>query len=665
MDDHRSHRTPTAGPAQSRSRSSLGSDDRANSLLIGFVVAAGVFLITMGAVIQITNDSSDQATDPGPDLDAQARQVLDLILTRPGATTSGNPAWHEDAENLERFGLALVDRPVVLDYDKVQNLRDSNITASHDNGVADYPEVLEALDINNSYDLHLRTYPVFLSVDDSNWVQDKGIEPAYLGHGESGVNGSGTATYAWANGTDHVTLEATITNTHSTDTAIFKVSFILDEADGDNLVVDDQFTKRLWPGENDTIRFRLYEGGSWDTDHNLTARLIGPYGSELQEDVFDPVDLTALDGGEPDHTLMADPASNHFVGGDNLTLYLDHRLSDGSREKSKDVPDAVLSVEDPSGTEVENTTVTLPHNEPYEWTCPAGNCSATGNYTVTLMTPSHDRKAVDQAYVSDSELFAQTKTLTGDAQYEAGLLEDLLAGFDNSTNTDANPEGDVYVDSQSSVERMVENLDSYDLLVVGSNVEHSVMTDANTKYAIRDWVHDGGHLVVLGTSQQNTQWLQPLYGSGTSTANGGISTPDPTHPILQTPESLSYSLYEDHGIAWKLKDEEYYTHVIAKDGDGQQTEDTLAVSKPGVFGNGSVVLTSYIPSELTSVGDDDEPLKFLHNLAVHSYNMVFMDFGPTIPEGADVGSASRVAVVPHPSLPSAQVEVRVVVYMWR
>jgi hypothetical protein len=47
-----------------------------------------------------------------------------------------------------------------------------------------------------------------------------------------------------------------------------------------------------------------------------------------------------------------------------------------------------------------------------------------------------------------------------------------------------------------------------------------------------------------------------------------------------------------------------------------------------------------------------------------SYTMLFLDYGPPIPPGVPVASAERLVAVPHPNVPGAVVEVRLVMYVF-
>lgn len=646
------------------------SGDRASSTVVSFIAAAGVFALTMAFTFHYVSTARPSGNDLEVELQNQVGQALTLTVEEPGFTTAGSTSWQDDPDDLQRFGLAQEGNQNVLDWDKLQELRDGKLEADDSNDAPDYPEVRDALGLDDLTEFHLRTRPLFLPMESSDWGPDPNLEVAHVAHGDDGnenpgsISGSSTDT-----DDDRVTWEVTVENTGG-ESMIYKVTFEVETAADGQIVTDDQYTEMIGPGNQDTVGITAYEVDEWEDDAaHVNATLYDAWGTEHATLDFGDLDLPVDSDGSSDveYNLKVTPGQYSYSS-DDPVLYLDHYDHAGDRiNEQGSGPDAILAVENPSGTEIVNTTVTLEQNKALEWTCDA--CTTTGNYEASLMTTDAKRPASDSFHNASSDPFPESKTPTGEAQYEMGLIGDIVASFENTTHDGPGHDGDVYVDEQSVLsDHLTEHLSDYDVLVVGSNVDHNEMTSGDVKWPIHDWVtEEGGHLVTLGNEDPNTQWLQPLYGSGSTTASGGVSTPDPTHPVLHNPEELHYESYDDHDTAWKLRSgaDEYYTHVIQKDATGGHTEDTLAVSEPGAFGNGSVVLASYNLTALTDPQDEDESKKFLRNMVLESYHMVFVDYGPTIPEGAVVVSDKRLAMVPHSSLPAEEVEVKALLYVWR
>ena len=65
----------------------------------------------------------------------------------------------------------------------------------------------------------------------------------------------------------------------------------------------------------------------------------------------------------------------------------------------------------------------------------------------------------------------------------------------------------------------------------------------------------GGNLLALGRTSGHTNWLQPVFGASQATANGAISAPDATHPVLTTPNRVDYQRYVDQGQAWVIEND--------------------------------------------------------------------------------------------------------------
>lgn len=295
---------------------------------------------------------------------------------------------------------------------------------------------------------------------------------------------------------------------------------------------------------------------------------------------------------------------------------------------------------------------------------------------------------VDDAHRVQAARVSVDATMAGVAATERQALVALGLGFDNEVelgslaldvHVDGSPKkhitetstpeslyGDVFPDQKQYLVGMLPTrLAHYDLLVVGSGVQHPALTSDEVKNAIRDWVVDGGTLLVLGSDSQSTQWLQPLFHVGTTNVNGGAYAPHTTHPMLREPHELSWQEYGTPAKAWDIRDqgaqahEDDFDHVImASDGD------LLAVSRPGAFETGTIMLTSYQPGNLPAGLGLSQTQAFLHNMIVFmDRSHLYLEYGAMPPHGVEIGSAVRHNLLHDDAL--GLVPVRIHVLVWR
>lgn len=233
--------------------------------------------------------------------------------------------------------------------------------------------------------------------------------------------------------------------------------------------------------------------------------------------------------------------------------------------------------------------------------------------------------------------------------------------------------GDVYPDNSQILKdslpcRLFVDCDSdgtprYDLvsiLVVGSNVDHNELAPQEIKGSINRWVRGGGTLIVFG-GDDKMNWLMPILHTGTKSSSGGVSVPDAAHPILHVPDELDYPNYDHQNEVWDFRGSHdadiLFTQVVAQ-GTSPDYEPILAISKPGAIQDedtgtsGTVVLTTWLPYDLFQGADParktSEGLKFVNNLLMMGYADLYLDYGPAIPEGANVVPAVRYAQIIHP-----------------
>lgn len=220
--------------------------------------------------------------------------------------------------------------------------------------------------------------------------------------------------------------------------------------------------------------------------------------------------------------------------------------------------------------------------------------------------------------------------------------------------------------------------DYVDVLIVGSGVEHRELSSENIKGPIETWVEGGGTLIVLGSEVgKNNNWLSPFLNSGTRSSGGGVSVPDPAHPVLHVPDELDYSNYENGGEVWDFRGSsdanDRFTQVVSQGEDGE-FEPILAVSKPGALRDddagtsGTVILTTWVAYDVYLGAASPqaaymEGLKFFNNLLMMGYGDLYLDYGPDIPDNTNVVPSVRVARIQHPDF-AEPIEVRLNVFVF-
>ncbi|MGQ0534977.1 MAG: COG1470 family protein [Methanobacteriota archaeon] len=642
-------------------------DHGSAGILIGLLVALLVFsaaAVTMGRVTHEMSAGTSANAD-APDLQSRADNALHLIVTNEGRTSAGAPTWDKTPDTLTRFGLADPAGANRLALDKVQILTKGTLATNVTNGFPDYDEVRNATDLN-AYQFHLRAYPLLVGLGSGQFVPYD-ISMAYVGHYElENVDLDGSVQYTTWNTTGYAQVNVTVTNTGTGDN-VYQVQATLRMTSPGKDVRRDGYSLHLWPGGTDEVKIRYYDmdwanHASQNGDYTLRVKVMGVSGSAYEDDDF----VLPLEKGANTYNLKAYPGGTSYEPGDKMTVYADSFNKNGDRVAVNDV---LLEVLYPNGTVWQSDAdVDIPSNkaEKREWTLSAS--APDGNYTI---------RTTKGAFVLENRVTVETDDIPGGdnkvyvesnaSKIERRLLDDLTLNFTNVTYyTDTS--GDVYRDVKDDADSLVGVMSAYDTIVVGTEVSHNAMNDPGFRQSIGTWVNDtGGTLIVLGSANQNSEWLENLYDTGLKTAGGGVSAPDPTHPLLHTPEELAYFNYLDFDYAWLVKTKvvDLFTSVLLKSTGPQGVYAKLAVSKPGALGNGTLILTAYTPGNLTDPQDMDEARRLLHNLVVHSYNMIFLDFGPEIPANALVATATRLVAVPNPINQDPLLHLRLVIYVWR
>lgn len=643
----------------------LGRSEDASTSSVGLAIAAAT--IATAFVVANLMVAEPQAADHRASTYALASTTALEIVVGDGGHAQGGVAWEKDPDRMARFGLATGKDRNFLDYAKIKALRNGTFTAAA-NGQPDYPEVKEALGLREA-DFHLRSYPVLPDLEDPRWTKETHGRVAYFARYGGAVAAAGLATGHYLSPASlNVTVE--ITNAAAAPAVFVATVSLANKTTGTTYVTEERHTPLLAPGATHLAWVEFHPLASWDARiDGVKIELQDPYGNPALDPTATPIGAHWILQRPPTtnphaYGLLLHAASPYAASGQTVQFIADHYTGAGGKV---DGAQAQFVLVGPNGREWHNTTLAenLPknRNQVYAYDCP--NCTTPGTYTAILWDTAFQRRLVDQIHVSPTVLFTEKTTMDPIAIKEINLLATLVAGFNPTRHDPAtNPTGDVFADDGNGAGALVALLPRYTTLVIGSEVSQTALAPAGVKYAIAEWVQRGGNLLVLGTVNSQSRWIEPVYHAAQVTANGGISAPDPTHPILQAPNRLSYERYLDRGRAWHIKDGQPFTHVLSRGASGDGRDDTLAVSHPGAYSNGTVVLTSYMPGALTSPQDDAEARRLLHNLMTQSHTMLFLDYGPPVPPGVPVGSDSRLVAVPHPNVPGAVVEVRLVMYVF-
>jgi hypothetical protein len=671
-------------------RRSVTGQEAASMAIAGFAVAIAVYAFAFIAYVNFTASPFGQSHD-APQLDARADGGLMELLNAPGSLDrqllQGQPAddpWYKDPDKIKRFGLTYADRPGILDPDKLRNLTKGKMERDAANNALDYEEARLAMGIGD-FDFHLRTYPLLPTLQEGGLKPIKGLDVAYVG------DFTPVDTLLVANDTqdkgNFVFVNVTITNS-GTSASMFCTTFDVRLGGLIAPFVDMQHTAILQPGETANTTLKLHKNIAWP-DAGSSAK--------VQVQIHDSANYQEGDGcsrnGQDAPLSSFDIPLGHLdlntAPWGNYGAIVTHPQMWSYRTNQP--PRIGYDVFDGLGQALFRPVVRLVVRnlttgvavETWEGFGATSNVHQlpltlpAGNYSITLAQPTDLAfNSTDYFVVTDG---AQGEFTGGGAfsveseasKIERSMVATLVDGWVNRTHDDA--AGDVYRDLPSVLDGAFATAlalpgeAAYDVVVVGSNVNHTAMTTAAARNQLAAWVRAGGLLVLLGAEAQDAAWLDPLFGASLVGGGGPLDVRDPTHPVLHAPEELTHATYRDGDRSWRLDDTTTagrFTHVALRDpGTGRDT--VLALSKPGQFGNGSIILTSWQLYSLTQPQVERESLATLYNFLLYALGYLYVDFGPDVPEHVEVGSSARIATAPHPIFKGERVLVRVSLHMFR
>jgi hypothetical protein len=685
-------------------------DNGGNASLLGFLAATVVFVATFATVVQVSMDREGEgARSLQADRQAVAASLADLLLANPGRGwySLGAPcddgvlnvsAWSPEA--VTRVGLGeercavggeARERVGNLSFDKLRNLHRAALRADPTNGAVDYEEARRSLHLDEArLDFHLRSWPLLPDAERmlKQGYRDPYLLPLYLAdYDRKQGNQPPPAvphTAGYEDGPNALTLWVAVTNDGTQATA-FSVAI---DVPARRSIVAELHTGLVAPGATARIEFVLNKTSTWqwkDSGQRNFAYVVRDPSTTLgsgQVAIPDPVHAQArnvytVESGKLEWLRKQGAAKVTIAYGG----------FDGAGT-AVNVNNWVLEIRNPQGDVIAFTNNLKTKGGTHTFTI-----SSVGEHAAVLRTTAGWVLQTDVVNVRDAP-FDTYNAGGGSASWdpgpmvpiEAAFIEALISSFGVGVPDPAFdgiipyfPEGDVYPDDNRLLANRLPavlldaqgyaTLDHYNILIVGSDVDHRTMTSAAIKHTIRDWVLAGGTLVVFGSSEQAVQWLEPLFHVALNGAGGELTTPDQNHPLLNTPNKLDHQNYDDHDSAWRFKraeDRQYFSHVVLKGSDS-----VLAVSDPGAFGAGRIILTSWQPWDLVPGGSPAcdvgnlQPacpgLQLLLNFITLAYHGLYLDYGPAIPDNVAVGVQSRLAHVYHPQM-KRMVELFVLVY---
>ena len=223
-------------------------------------------------------------------------------------------------------------------------------------------------------------------------------------------------------------------------------------------------------------------------------------------------------------------------------------------------------------------------------------------------------------------------------------------------------DGDVMYDNKQYIDTFLQSKlasGTYDLLVLGSGIDHSTLTAQTTKSAIDTFVRGGGTLMVFGSPGGNFNWMQPILDLSAASVSGAVTVTNAEHPILATPWDLDWGNYPTNDLGWTIGIPSNFENVVMQGG-----KPVIAVSNDGAIGSGNVFLSSIQPRAVAANLGSDEAAHFMFNMLLYDRDSAedpTIVFGPDPPEGSPVSSARRTAVVVDQGI---EIPVRIELHVW-
>lgn len=601
-------------------------NDRGSASMVSYTVAAAVFVVGASYLVGFVIEPPGSGTSDLEhiNLKSQAETALEVLLGTPGWPT----AWEasaDDVDSMDRLGLIEEGSTIRIDADKFDALaRGRYATSSSTNGYVDYAEAKSKLGIEG-YEFHLRAYPLISPAGEDSYGTEnmEDYRVAYVGAIPNPLSWGDSATTEAA-ALDDLGLGFTPT-LHSTL-----------NPSGD-VVADNSADLRefLLPSIGVNIQQTVLAGGA-GTKFDFTR-----VNASVYEDL---VGLAVSPSGAMALAEENDPETLGYTKGRELRAIV------GKAQLGDDVSSGTIAWNDWVDTDRGNGTYDCGDYGYVEYSIDNGaswvalndgetersqDCSS----TIPLITP----RLLDE-FTANSHSFN-----CGGACGTMLLAFHWVGDNDNDVGYGWVVDDVTITTSLGTVTNLSKTFETpeYDMVIIGSEVDHSSFTPDDVKDAMRDYVDlHGGRLMILG-GQGNINWLDRLFDVGVSGGSAGVSVPDTTHPLLTLPNALDYDSFVEPTNSYFVDGEDtaLFSTIIGTDNAEEQL---LAVAREGAWGSGttedgSVILSSYMPYELT---DSDEIRRFFANGVVYGkFHYLYLEVGPTVPEGEAVASVVRTATM--------------------
>lgn len=680
----------------------------AATTVVAMLIASAVFIGTVGYLVLESGSVGDSQTGQNEALRLQADAVSlsHVLLHSPGLTLDGQD-WvlsDEGPDNLMRLGLRDANGNH-LNHTKFDNLRLAPFTADEEDGYVNYEEAVATLGMDDSgHGFHVRAYPTLPSVREllETGKKDPFMRVTYIGDWERESGGGDPD--------DGLQVDDLSCEPSPDDSRSWRISTRIFNGGGGPTQFHAQWSLDLDGNEDEDVQRTsnsfMVSKDTWTDVHADFAAKGGRACSDatlVTLDIWDPntrlSSKTGLSFPEPSASptsvtkdLRVDTSRTSFrttddveldYGGDvtkDEILYLqlhdaagvlrydeEHEVPQGQGQRQITVPAFGEALDLNATLQHNGTGVVATQRVLIVDPAPADYDAGGGGGYVAQEPVAHEVGFLEQLAERFCPFEYDSKTvspLASPPPWE-DRCEEYKAGMDQPS--DVVPDLKRVMDDDLPL-RLIDQdtgkprYDITSVLVVGSQVSQSAMTSASAKHAVRDWVQGGGMLIVYGSYSQNVQWLQPLFQSGIHSSSGGLSTPDESHPLLRTPDRLTYDAYENNDLAWRLNagHDEYFSNVVEQDG-----APVTGVSDPGAFGKGTVILTTWQPYDVFGDGPGTaglEGMKLANNLLTIGYRSLYLDYGPPLPDQVTVIPAATKASILHPDL--GPVTLDVVVYVF-